>query len=616
VTGVRLRRRGRSGVACGVSSTSNPSERLAQRHLRALRDVATSVGQHLELPAVLAAIIERVCAIVQCERASLFVVDDDGGLTSLVLVGDAPPIHLAPGEGVAGAVARTGLAQRVNDPRADPRFHSGVDDQTGFRTRALLAVPLVDDGVVKGVVEALNKHDGSFDEDDEALLLAVSGELALALHRARVFEDQQRQKALLDRRVRELDLLVELDRLVAVAPSLQAVLEAVVARVRALVTSDGASIALVDARTSSLVYRAVDGEGNDKLLGRAVPTDRGLAGACLATREPVRVADAALDERHNAALSRSTHLIAGPLLALPLLGPPKADVDAGGERAVGVLTVVRARGDDLNAATPFSDDDVRVLTLVAARVADAVIDAERAARAREKEQLEAMGHMLAGIVHDLRTPMTVISGYVQLMAEEADAAAREEQAAVVMKSTEQMTAMIKELLAFARGDSTVLLRKVYLETFSDELRATLSRMFMKGEAVDEKAPEFTFIADAKGTARLDPLKVQRAVVNLVKNAKEAIAATGRRGHIRVSFHEAPAAAGAAAGLTITVDDDGPGLAPEIQAKLFQSFASFGKEGGTGLGLALVKRIAEEHKGGVTVDVKDEGGCRFVLRLPR
>jgi signal transduction histidine kinase/putative methionine-R-sulfoxide reductase with GAF domain len=563
----------------------------------------TSTGQ----PSVLSAIVGQVCALLRCDRASLFVVDDDGGIVSLVLVGDAPTIRLRPGEGIAGAVVQSGRSVRIDDAWLDARFHRATDEATGYRTRSLLAVPLLEGGRVRGVVEALNKDGGAFDDDDEDLLLGIGGEIALAVERARQVEELERQRATLDRRVQELDTLVDIDRAIAGADSVQAILDVVCARVMDVVKSDGASIALLDKRTSALLYRSAVGLGQDRLIGVAVATDTGLAGIALRERAPVRVADALKDVRHAAALSRTTGLVPGPLVCVPLL----ATVD-GEEKTLGVLTAVRARGADdgvASVAPRFTVEDERLLVLLANRVASAVQESERRERAREKQQLEAMGHMLAGIVHDFKTPMTVISGYVQLMAAEDDAKEREAQAAAVLKSTEQMTAMIKELMAFARGDSTVLLRKVWIEGFADELSALLARMVR-----EPGAPTLTFSCTATGQARIDPVKVQRAIVNLVKNAREALEPLERPGHITVAI--ADDGRDGRDDLVFVVEDDGPGLAPEIAQRVFETFASFGKAGGTGLGLALVKRIAEDHRGGVTVERPAAGGCRFTLRLPR
>ncbi|MDP2341432.1 MAG: GAF domain-containing sensor histidine kinase [Deltaproteobacteria bacterium] len=571
-----------------------------RRQLAAMRDVAQAVGTNVELSTLLPAIIHSVCQLVDSDRASLFLVDEHTGeVWSRVQLGHEEEIRLPKGAGIAGAVVMARCPVRLDDAWSDARFHRDIDEATGYRTTSLLAVPIVDkDGVVKGVVEALNKKGppgigSGFTDDDERLLMALGSEIAVALQRALLFDELARQKTALARRVSELDLLVDVDEALLHADGVQGVLDVVVDRARVLLPSDAASVALIDERTSALVFRAAAGTGQDKVMKRAIPSDTGLAGVALAERRPVRVADASGDQRHALQVSKVTTLVPGPLIAYPLL--PTKDPEA---RPFGVLTVLRQQGSH-----PFTDDDERILGLIAARVVQCLADEERKEKSRTKQQLETIGHMLSGIVHDFKTPMTVISGYVQLLAVEDDAAERERSADVVLKSCEQMTTMIKELLSFARGDSTVLLRKVWLESFTADLEETTRRMIDKGGPI-------TLIVDGqtRSAARLDDLKMKRALVNLVKNAREALGE--QKGTIRVEIKDE------GEDVVFVVADDGPGLAPEIESRLFDSFATFGKEGGTGLGLALVKRIAEEHHGGVVVDSAPGQGCKFTIRIPR
>jgi len=219
-----------------------------------------------------------------------------------------------------------------------------------------------------------------------------------------------------------------------------------------------------------------------------------------------------------------------------------------------------------------------------------------------------MGRMLAGIVHDFRTPMTVISGYVQLMATTDDPAERQQSADNVLKGTEQMSSMIKQLLAFARGDSEVLLRKVWAENLTRDAAESLRRL------VEDAELDFVVDVHTKSAVRADELKIKRALANLVKNAREALQTTPPPAPARPRITLRVGDDGDDVLLSVT--DNGPGLAPAIEARLFQEFATFGKENGTGLGLALVKRIAEEHQGSVVVDNLPGAGCTFTLRLPR
>jgi signal transduction histidine kinase len=568
--------------------------RETRRQLAALRDVASAVGTNLELTTLLPAVIQSVCELVDCERASLFLVDEaTGEVWSRVQLGHDEEIRLPKGAGIAGAVVSARCPVRLDDAWADARFHRDVDVATGYRTRTLLAVPIVDkDGVVKGVVEALNRKGGlAFSDDDERLLMALGAEIAVALQRALLFDELGKKKLSLDRRVSELNLLVDVDRALLSADGVQGVLEVVVERAKDVLAADAASVGLIDGRTSALVYRAAAGIGQDKVRQRAIPSDTGLAGVALAERRAVRVDDASGDGRHALNVSKLTSLVPGPLLCVPLL-PASEPV----ERPLGVLTVLRMQG-----GAPFTDDDERIIGLIAARVAAALVEEDRKEKSRAQAQLQTIGHMLSGIVHDFKTPMTVISGYVQLLAVEDDASEREKSAEIVLKSCEQMTTMIKELLSFAKGDSTVLLRKVWLDAFAADVEPMLQRI------VEKTGITLRVGARSKSAVRLDDLKMKRALVNLVKNSREALA---DKGAIDVIIKDEGDDA------VFVVNDDGPGLAPEIEGRVFDSFATFGKAEGTGLGLALVKRIAEEHHGGVVVESAPGQGCTFTIRLPR
>jgi signal transduction histidine kinase len=113
----------------------------------------------------------------------------------------------------------------------------------------------------------------------------------------------------------------------------------------------------------------------------------------------------------------------------------------------------------------------------------------------------------------------------------------------------------------------------------------------------------------KGTARFDEGKILRVVHNLARNAAEAMANRGGKFTITVDRDKADGA------LVLTFADDGPGVPREIEHRLFQSFVTSGKKGGTGLGLAMAKKIAEEHGGTITAR-SSRSGATFAMRLPQ
>ena len=255
----------------------------------------------------------------------------------------------------------------------------------------------------------------------------------------------------------------------------------------------------------------------------------------------------------------------------------------------------------------FDDEDRSLLLLVAANASTAIrLQMSREQRERE-DRLSTIGRLLSGVIHDMRTPLTVISGYVQLMQAADVREKRNEYAESVLRQFDHIAAMQREVLDFARGEQNVLVRKVYLETFFKDVKEQLVGQLARFGI------ELVIDLQDKGTARFDEGKILRVVHNLTRNAQEAMADKGGRFTIKVRREKDKK--GETEDLVLTFTDTGPGIPKEIEHRLFQSFVTSGKTGGTGLGLAIVKKIADEHGGTVTVH-SSRRGATFELRLPQ
>ncbi len=111
--------------------------------------------------------------------------------------------------------------------------------------------------------------------------------------------------------------------------------------------------------------------------------------------------------------------------------------------------------------------------------------------------------MLSGVIHDLRTPMTLISGYTQVMADAEDKAARTQYAHQVNKQIDLLSAMTKDLLAFAKGERSILIRKVYVQRFMEEMREYLE------QDLDGLSVKLKMDVRYRGAARFDETKMGR-----------------------------------------------------------------------------------------------------------
>jgi PAS domain S-box-containing protein len=181
------------------------AESRAQQ-LATLNEISRAITSTLDLDQVLVMLLERVRQAAAAEACSVALIDrTTGNLVFRQAIGAAGPdivgLQLAPGEGVAGWVAAHRQSALVRRVSADRRFSNRVDDQTGFITRDLVCVPFVVHDTVVGVMEALNKRDGEFQQEDVQLLESVAAQAAVAIENARLYSELQEERSSLAERV-------------------------------------------------------------------------------------------------------------------------------------------------------------------------------------------------------------------------------------------------------------------------------------------------------------------------------------------------------------------------------------------------------------------------------
>jgi signal transduction histidine kinase len=567
--------------------------RREQRVSRALREVGTALGATLDLDELLELILDKLTELLEADRATLYLLDEaTGDLVSRVVAGgEVRSIRMKVGHGVAGLVAKSGEPIRIEDAYRDPRFEKEWDLLTGYRTNNMLAAPLKNHvGRTIGVIQVLNKRGASaFTDDDEAILGALGTQAAVAIDNSRLMlsliqKNQQlvETKEQLERKFRELSLLFELERATARATSVDELALATLEQVTVACNARGGAILLADEETGDLVERRYDRQGSGTLEHRPAKSGEGFLGASMASPSPLLLHELGADPRAREAAD------------FPVTSVLAVRLD-GDSSPLGAIAVFTADDEERLAET-----DVGLLRLVAVNVSTAV-RLFNASRAREVgERLTSIGRLLSQVIHDFKTPMTVISGYVQLMADADDRPTRHEFSELILRQFDVLTAMQREVLEFARGETKIFVRRVYLRKFFADLERQI-RLEIGTQPV-----ELVTEVDSKLVARFDEGRVARALHNLARNALEAMGERGGRLTLGAALSGQE--------LVLTIADTGPGIPKEIEGRMFQSFVTAGKRGGTGLGLAIVKKIVEEHGGRIAVQTSS-AGTTFELSFP-
>lgn len=570
--------------------------------LRTLQEVGVLLGSTLDLNELLTMMLGRISEVMEADRSTLYLLDEDTGeLWSKVAQGEHTiEIRLKVGEGLAGSVAKTGKSLNLKDAYQDVRFDAEWDRRTGYRTRSVLCVPLKNQhGRIIGVVQVLNRRTGYFTPEDEALLGALGAQAAVSIENSKLFlsvvgkniELLEAQEQL-QKKIRELDVLFEIAQVSASAQELNELLQGMLARTMRAVDAEAASILIADDHTGDLHFRAAVGGKPEKVAKLRIKAGQGICGWVAKNGKPQVVNQIDDDARHSRHISDEVGYHPRNVLCVPLRW---GEGHRQGMGAVELLNKSKGQAD-------FTDDDIKLATVIAGHISTAIEQARNRERRQREERLSTLGEFLSGVLHDLKSPMTVIKGYSRMLADEDDPEERKKMVETVVHQVEVLDQMTRETLAFARGDNKLWVRKIYLYKFFDDVVQQLQTAL--GERI-----EIQLDLQDRGVAHFDAAKIQRAVHNLARNAAEAIG-HDTRGTFTIGVNRRDDGT-----LILTFSDDGPGVPEEIHARLFDSFITHGKKGGTGLGLAIVHQIVEDHEGTIAFD-SDSEGTVFTVALPQ
>jgi signal transduction histidine kinase len=459
--------------------------------------------------------------------------------------------------------------------------------------RSELAVPLEVGGEVRGVLNVDADREAAFSAADQTLLEELAVEAARVIQNTWLYE-QLRLKA------RLFETLVSVGQTINSVVNLDDALRAITREGCELMSAKVCALLLLDDSREWLDLRASHGAGAAYLQKPRLPVADSLLGTVVRRRKPLQVENVQASTRYQSVeVARREGLVS--LLSVPL--------SFRGE-AIGTLSVYTGEPHS------FSNEEIRSLSALAdlsaiaiekARLYERVVDLEE--HLRQNEKLSALGLLAAEVAHEIRNPLTVMKLLFQSLdlrfpAEDP----RTRDVTIIGGKMDQLNRIVEQVLDLARHSEPKLTPVDCNRLVADLALLTRHKLHQQGvELVQDLTPDLPLLM-ADGT------QLEQAFLNLTLNAAEAMP---QGGQLRIATRPVrlPRSCPHPTHVAVSFRDTGPGMTAEQRRRAFSSLLGSQKTGGTGLGLMIVTRVVEAHRGKLRIASRLGEGTTITLMLP-
>ncbi|MCC7376959.1 MAG: GAF domain-containing protein [Verrucomicrobiales bacterium] len=559
------------------------------QRLEAVNAAALAVHASLEPKESLQQLVAEAVRLTGASSGSLVLRNPNSSLLEIEAAIGLPPaaavLRLPLGKGITGWVALHGKPARVGDVRADPRYLMVRPE-----VRSELAVPMLVDGEVRGVLNVDSEQVDAFSEPDAQVLDELARHAVIVVRNTWLFEQARRRTSL-------STALAGIARAMNQAVGLDEILQLITREATELMGAKLCSVLMIGADPDALEVRASSGAGPDYLGRGRLSVDESLVGVVLRRRRPLQVEDVRSSRLYQSTeVARREGLVS--LLSVPLV--------LGGE-ARGVLNIYSGEPHT------FSNEEIQTLSALAELSAIALERARLSERMgvtedqlRQSDKLSALGLLAAEVAHEIRNPLTVMKMlYHSLDLRFPAGDPRSEDARVIGQKMDLLNRIVEQVLDFARH-AEPRLEVVSVGVLLEDLRLlTRHKLRVHGVELRLAVPEET------PGLRADPVQLEQAFLNLILNAVDAMPSGGLL-TIRAEVQRAPSNTPE---LVLTVADTGTGMLVPSEAGKTGFLLGSKKPGGTGLGLAIVTRVVEAHRGRISFESKPGVGTTITLRFP-
>ncbi len=489
--------------------------------------------------------------------------------------------------------------------------------------KTVLFVPLVVSETVKGYVSLQNiDREHAYDNSDARLLTTLANSMSVALENARLFAETTR-------RASELDTVNEISRALVAQLDFDTLVSLVGEQIRQTFDADIVYVALLDRDSEMIQFPFAHGDDLSPLkLGE------GLTSRIILTGEPLLINEDVVSSYEQLGLEE-IGLRAASYLGVPI---------AVGDTAIGVISVqsTTQRGR-------FGPDDLRLLTTIAANVGVAIQNAEAYRHLAEaldelkatqqqlvhQEKLASLGALTAGIAHEIKNPLNFVNNFASLSIEIADELAEalrsdpseadalladlRMNAGKIEEHGRRADAIVRSMLDHSRGAQGER-RTVDLNALVEEY-VGLAYHGKRAQASDFNVTIDRDYDDSVGDVEVVPQEIGRALINLLGNAFDALHSYTGPPSERTNGHYNPtvrvATRRSAGAVTISIEDNGPGVPATVSERIFEPFFTTKPSGsGTGLGLSMTHEIVTQgHGGTLTLESSEHAGAAFIIKLP-
>jgi signal transduction histidine kinase len=580
------------------------SERSAVQ-LQLLNEVARNLTSTLDVSSLLDEILENAIDIIGCEAGTLFLVDEETGeLIFEVVKGpvadELQSQRLPPGTGHVGKAVESGKSAIVNEARHTLEWDRSPDQQTGFYTRDLLLAPLFTQDRVIGVIEVINRMDRlPFTKDDQDLLTAFSSQAAIALENARLYTLTDQQLA---ERVDELSVMQRIDR--ELNTSLE-VSRAMRITLEWAIRQSGADAGLV---------------GTVAEDGLRVMAEHGYSDELESYKDSTLPVDlpglkSAVDDESTQQIRRSEFLEqrvdeftllkgAESQIVIPIRRE---------EQVIGLILLESYRED------PWTEEVKEFLSRLSDHAAIAIANAQLFLQVQEADL--AKTEFVSFVSHELKTPMTSIRGYTDLLLGGAVGEINEAQKnflSTVRSNVNRMATLVSDLADISRIESG----RLRLEFAPVEIMDVVEEVV---QAQEQRLKEKSQILNQQISENLPPvwgdrIRILQVLTNLLSNANKytpdggTITIQAKRSDNQWDPEGAPEV------VLIDVQDTGIGMSEEDKVQIFTKFfrsadPKVREVPGTGLGLNITKYLVEMQGGRIWFETEFGKGTTFKFTLP-